>query len=133
MTATNAQVRIMMRERQKGKTLEQAAASANVRSRKTVARYERMGRLPSALKQRRNYRTRHDPFVEHWPQVESMLAASPELEAKALFGWLCEQYPGRYVPFSAGSTSGGRCISRRWPCWNKCIGRAQRCRPTASG
>ena len=37
MTATNAQVRIMMRERQKGKTLEQAAASANVGSRKTVA------------------------------------------------------------------------------------------------
>src|SRR5450756_501169 len=41
MTATNAQVSIMMRERQKGKSLEQAAASANVRSRKTVAKYER--------------------------------------------------------------------------------------------
>ena len=25
-----------------------------------------------------------------------MLAASPELEAKALFGWLCEHYPGHY-------------------------------------
>ena len=45
MTATNAQVRIMMRERQKGKTLEQVAASVNVRSRKTVVRYERLGRL----------------------------------------------------------------------------------------
>jgi len=96
MTATNAQVRIMMRERQKGKTLEQAAASANVRSRKTVAKYERLGGVPSELKQRRNYRTRPDPFVEHWSQVETMLATSPELEAKALFGWLGEQYPGHY-------------------------------------
>ena len=34
MTAANAQVRITMRERQRGKTLEQVAASANVRSRK---------------------------------------------------------------------------------------------------
>ena len=59
MTATNAQVRIMMRERQKGKTQEQAAASANVRSRKTVAKYEQLGRLPGELKQRRNYRTHH--------------------------------------------------------------------------
>lgn len=96
MTATNAQVRIMMRERQKGKTLEQAAASANVRSRKTVARYERLGGLPSELKRPRTYRTRGDPFAEHWLQVETMLAAAPELEAKAVFEWLCEQHPGHY-------------------------------------
>ena len=44
MTATDAQVRIVMRERQKGKTQEQAAATANLRSRKTVARYEDIGR-----------------------------------------------------------------------------------------
>jgi hypothetical protein len=96
MTATNAQVRIMMRERQKGKTLEQAAASANVRSRKTVAKYEGLGRLPSELKRPRTYRTRCDPFVAHWSQVETMLADAPELEAKTLFGWLCEQHPGCY-------------------------------------
>ena len=96
MTATNAQVRIMMRERQKGKSQEQAAASANVRSRKTVAKYESLQRMPSELKQRRTYRTRPDPFAEDWPQVEAMLATTPELEAKALFGWLCEQHPDRY-------------------------------------
>ena len=50
----------MVRERQKGKSQEQAAASANVRSRKTLAKYERLGRLPSELKQRRTYRTRPD-------------------------------------------------------------------------
>jgi hypothetical protein len=96
MTATDTQVRIMMRERQKGKTQEQAAASANLRSRKTVAKYERLKRLPSELKQRRQYRTRQDPFAEHWPEVQPLLEGAPELEAKALFEWLCEQHPGHY-------------------------------------
>ncbi len=96
MTASDAQVRIMMRERQKGKTQEQAAASANVRSRKTVAKYEGLKRLPSELKQRRQYRTRQDPFAEHWPEVQALLEGAPELEAKALFEWLCEQHPGHY-------------------------------------
>jgi hypothetical protein len=49
MTPTDAQVRIIMREREKGCTLEQAAASANLRSRKTAAKYERLGKLPSEL------------------------------------------------------------------------------------
>jgi hypothetical protein len=97
MTATDAQVRIIMRERQKGRTQEQAAASANLRSRKTAARYERLGQLPGELKQPRTYRTRADPFAEGWPVVEEMLAAAPELEAKALFEWLCEQHPGKYA------------------------------------
>ena len=47
MTATDTQVRIMLRERQKGRTPEQAAARANSRSRKTVAKYEHLGQLPS--------------------------------------------------------------------------------------
>jgi len=46
MTATDAQVRIVMREREKGRTQEQAAATANLRSRKTAARYEQLGQLP---------------------------------------------------------------------------------------
>ena len=96
MTATDAQVRIIMREREKGRTQEQAAASANLRSRKTAAKYERVGQLPSALKRSRSYRTRADPFVEDWPVIEEMLVAAPELEAKTLFEWLCDQHPDRY-------------------------------------
>jgi hypothetical protein len=98
MTATDAQVRIIMREREKGRTQEQAAASANVCSRKTVSKYEKLGLLPSELKQPRQYRTRANPFEEDWPTVEQMLADAPSLEAKALFEWLCEQHPGRYQP-----------------------------------
>jgi hypothetical protein len=96
MTATDAQVRIIMREREKGRTQEQAAASANLRSRKTAAKYERLGQLPNALKRPRTYRTRVDPFAQDWPVVEEMLAAAPELEAKTLFEWLCTQHPGKY-------------------------------------
>jgi hypothetical protein len=96
MTATDAQVRIIMREREKGRTQEQAAASANLRSRKTVAKYERLGQMPSALKRPRTYRTRADPFAEDWPVVEEMLVAAPELEAKILFEWLCDQHPDKY-------------------------------------
>lgn len=96
MTATDAQVRIIMREREKGRTQEQAAASANLRSRKTVAKYERLDQLPSERKQPRQYRTRSNPFEEDWPTVEKMLEDAPTLEAKAVFEWLCEQRPGRY-------------------------------------
>lgn len=85
-----------MRERKKGRTQEQAAAKANVRSRQTVAKYEQLGKPPSELSRPREYRTRPDPFVEDWPEMERMLQTAPELEAKALFEWLCEQRPGRY-------------------------------------
>jgi hypothetical protein len=85
-----------MREREKGRSQEQAAAKANLRSRKSVAKYEGIGKLPSQLKQPRTYRTRADAFSQDWPQVEEMLRQAPELEAKALLEWLCEQYPERY-------------------------------------
>ena len=96
MTCTDAQVRLMMRERTKGRTQEQAAAKANINSRKTVANYEQAGKVPSELKKPRGYRTRKDPFEKEWPEVEQMLVAAPELEATALFEWLCRQKPGNY-------------------------------------
>lgn len=96
MTCTDAQVRLIMRERRKGRSQEQAAVKANLKSRKTVAKYERLGQLPSELKRPRSYRTRLDPFSEDWPVVEQMLHSAPELEAETLFEWLCERRPGQY-------------------------------------
>jgi len=96
MTATDAQVRLIMKERSKGRTQEQAAVKANLRSRKTVRKYERQGKLPSEMRKERSYRTRPDPFAEDWEELEKMLAEAPELEAKTLFDWLCERKPGRY-------------------------------------
>jgi hypothetical protein len=111
MTCTDAQVRQIMKERAEGKTQQQAAVKANVKSRKTVWRYERLARLPSELKRPRTWRTRRDPFAEEWPQLEAMLAASPELEAKALFEWLSMQHPGKY---KAGQV---RTLQRRVAAW----------------
>ena len=96
MTATDRQVFIAMRERGKGKTQEQAAAKANLKSRQTVARYEQLGQLPSQRRQPRQYRTRQDPFSADWPAVVEMLTDAPGLQPKTLFEWLCEQSPGRY-------------------------------------
>ena len=85
-----------MGERKKGRTQQQAAAKANLGSRKTVAKYEKEGCLPSALWKPRTYRTHPDAFADVWPGVVEMLTEAPELEAKALFGWLCDEHPGRY-------------------------------------
>src|SRR5438105_12567519 len=96
MTATDAQVRMVMDERDKGRTQQQAAVRANLRGRHTVAKYERFGRLPSALTEPRSYRTRPDAFAEDWPELQAMLERAPELEAKTLFDWLGERRPGVY-------------------------------------
>ncbi len=96
MTATDAQVRLVMRERQKGRTQAQAAVRANLGSRHTAAKYERLARLPSELQPPRAYRTRADPFAADWPALAALLERAPELEARTLFDWLTEQRPGVY-------------------------------------
>jgi hypothetical protein len=96
MTATDAQVRLLMRERTNGKTQQQAAVKVNLRSRKTVQKYEQLGQLPSELKEPRCHRTRPDPFEKDWAEVEAKLVEAPELEAKAIFEWLCERDGTKY-------------------------------------
>lgn len=111
MTATDAQMRLVMKERSAGKTQEQAAVKANLRSRKTVQKYEQLGELPSDLKQPRSYRTRSDPFEKDWAEVEKKLKEAPELEAKTLFEWLCERDG---VPYQEGQL---RTLQRRISNW----------------
>jgi len=52
---TDSEVHRMIRERNKGKTLDQAAARAGM-SVPTARKYLRAGKLPSQLKQPRSYR-----------------------------------------------------------------------------
>jgi hypothetical protein len=54
----------------KGRTQDQAAVKANRKSRKTAAKYERLGLLPRQLKKPRAYRNRPDVFAEDWLQIE---------------------------------------------------------------
>ncbi len=64
------------------------------------------------MKDPRSYRTRPDPFEKDWAELEAKLEVAPELEAKALFEWLCErdgQYTrkGNCAPFNAILVIGG--------------------------
>ncbi len=93
----DAEVHLMLRERQKGKTLEQAAARAGM-SVPTARKYLRRGRLPSTMQQPRTYRTRANPFAADWPWVEQQLRRDPALQATTLFTLLCERVPDRYTP-----------------------------------
>jgi transcriptional regulator with XRE-family HTH domain len=92
---TDAEVLLMLRERAKGRTQEQAAAKAGM-SVRTARTYERRARLPSQLKQPRTYRSRPDPFGEDWPWVVEQLEQDAALQGQTLFGLLCDRHPGRY-------------------------------------
>jgi hypothetical protein len=84
-----------MEEMSKHGQIGKAARKADM-DRKTARKYVAAGKLPSELKQPRDWRTRPDPFEEHWPEVEAKLRVTPELEAKTLFELLQQQFPGRY-------------------------------------
>lgn len=92
---SDAQVRKLMEELSKHGRIGVAAMKAGM-DRKTARKYVEAGKLPSELVTERDWRTREDPFVEHWPEVEAMLAETPALEAKTLFEVLVARYPGRY-------------------------------------
>lgn len=64
--------------------------------RTTGRKYVALGQLPSELEQPRTWRTREDPFVEHWEEVVALLREQPGLEAKTLFEVLREKYVGQY-------------------------------------
>ena len=84
-----------MEEMSKHGELGRAAMKAGM-DRKTARKYVAVGRLPSEMEAVRDWRTREDPFTEHWPEVEQRLRETPELEAKTLFELLRDKYPGRY-------------------------------------
>ena len=84
-----------MEELSKHGRIGQAAMKADM-DRKTARKYVARGKLPSEMGAPRDWRTRPDPFEEHWPEVEERLRATPELEAKTLFELLVERHPDRY-------------------------------------
>jgi hypothetical protein len=85
----------MRRERANGRTQEQAADRSGM-SVRTARTYERLGQLPSQLKQPRRYRTRPDPFEADWPWVVKQLERDGALQATTLFALLRTLNPGRY-------------------------------------
>jgi len=112
---SDAQVRKLMEEMTKHGKLGRAAMKAGM-DRKTARKYVGAGRLPSELRAPRDWRTRPDPFDEHWPEVQARLEETPELEAKTLFEVLCEEHPDRYADGQL------RTLQRRVKAWRAAHG-----------
>ena len=90
MRCTDVQVRKLMEEFSKHGRIELAGLRAGM-GRKAAAKYVKLGKLPSDLREPRTWRTREDPFADEWEEVAARLADAPELEARALF----EDLPAR--------------------------------------
>jgi hypothetical protein len=86
-------------------------AGGKLMDRKTARKYVAAGKLPSEMTVSRDWRTREDPFAEHWPEVEALVRETPALEAKTLFEVLSGKYPDRY---EAGQL---RTLQRRVRVW----------------
>ena len=86
-----------MEEMTKHGQIGMAAMKAGM-DRKTARKYVASGKLPSESKPPRDWRTREDPFAEHWSEVEALVRETPALEAKTLFEMLSAKYPDQYEP-----------------------------------
>lgn len=95
MITPDRKVRKLMEEHRKTGNVSKAAMRADI-DRKTARKYMCSGKLPSHMKIEHTWKTRKDPFEEHWTEAENMLQAAPELEAKSLFEWLCGRHQGEY-------------------------------------
>lgn len=115
---TDQQVRLLMSLLNEGKPLATAAAKAGM-SEPTARKYRRLKKLPSELRSPRTWRTRDDPFVEVWGEVERMLEIDAGLEAKTVFEELERRHPGR---FKAGQL---RTLQRRFRRWRALNGPAK--------
>ena len=91
----DAQVRKLFCLLSKGDSLRLASLKTGM-DEKTARKYRKVGRMPSELSARHNWRTRTDPFSTVWELVEKQLQEHPGLQAKALFAWLQGEYPGQF-------------------------------------
>jgi hypothetical protein len=92
--ATDAQVKELRKGLQQGASLARAAMKAGM-DRKTARKYRDRGKLPSENRTDRTWRTRPDPLLEVWPQLQELLQREPGLQAKTLLEWLYQHYPQR--------------------------------------
>jgi hypothetical protein len=95
MSITNEQMRLLMKAMEKDPHIGKAAAKAGM-CRQTASKFLHSAKMPSELKTSHDWRTRPDPFVDYWPEVETKLEDAPELEATTLFDWLCREHPGMF-------------------------------------
>jgi transposase InsO family protein len=92
---TARQINRLLVEFNKKGQLNMSAMKAGM-TRKTAAKYVKLNDPQDPPKVRHTWRTRPDGFVDVWPVAEAMLAAAPELEAKIIFEYFLERFPGRF-------------------------------------
>jgi hypothetical protein len=118
---TDAQINELRRLRATGVSLKRAAMLAGM-DRKTARKHAKESPVapldphaPNGSRDRRRgrrtYRTRPDPLVGVWPQLEEMLQREPRLTAKTLLDWLEREHPGQ--PWTARRRSLERRV-RQW-------------------
>jgi hypothetical protein len=115
---TDGQVRKLRRLLSRGESLASAARKTGM-DEKTAHKYRDSEGLPSERGSFRAWRTRVDPFVEVWSEVQERLEAEPRLRAFTLFGWLQDRYFGRF------SESQRRTFERRVHDWRARHGRGR--------
>ena len=116
----DGEIKLLLDERAKGKTQEQAAARAGM-SVRTARKYERAGQAAQPAEAAAHLPHAPNPFADDWPWVVRQLERDPALQATTLFGLLGERAPGPLpgrcscAPCSATSPPGalGTARSRR--------------------
>src|ERR1022692_2667826 len=98
---------------------QEIAASKAGMDPKTARKYRRHGRLSSEMPVVVHGRTRPDPFVEVWDDVQKLFEDNAGLEAKTVFEFLQRQNPGR---FQDGQV---RTLQRRGKGWRATEGPAR--------
>ena len=63
---------------------------------KTARKYVKSGVLPDEMKKKHTWATRINPFSDVWGEILPYLQKNHGLEAKTLFEYLQEKYPGKY-------------------------------------
>ena len=111
----DTQVKGLFKAMSKKKPLYISARQAGM-SENTARKYVKSQRFPSDLKQSHTWRTRPDPFIDVWPQVEAILSRDPHFEAKAAFQWLQQENPGKF------SDNQVRTLQRRFRQWHALYG-----------
>jgi hypothetical protein len=115
---TDKQVRRLFALIKTGENQEIAASKAGMDA-KTARKYRRHGRLPSELPAPVRGRTRPDPFIDVWDDVQKLFEDNAGLEAKTVFEFLQRQNPGR---FQDGQV---RTLQRRVKVWRATEGPAR--------
>jgi transposase InsO family protein len=109
---TNKQYQRLMREYEKTGKIVVSAMKADVHA-QTARKYVEAVQPPAELQAQHLWRTRPDPVAGVWERAEQMLSQAPELEAKALFEYLC----GMYGPEGGVGGRALRTFQRRVLAW----------------